>query len=238
MIDGKRLTALLPMKAHSARVTSKNFREIAGQPLFRWILNTLLSVTEIDRIVINTDAREILGTNGLSDHDYDGRVVIRDRKQELCGDFVSMNLVLEDDIENVESDHFLMTHTTNPLLTRETIIEMINAYTSAKNAGTADSLFTVNELHTRFYTAGGAPINHDPDNLIRTQDLPAYMEENSVCYLFDANSFGSTRARIGKQPMLFPTPKLESIDIDEPADWFIAESLLRRIAVGEEIPRA
>ena len=223
------------MKAHSARVTSKNFRDIAGQPLFRWILNTLLSVAEIDTIVINTDAREILAANGLNDRDYNGRVLIRDRKQDLCGDFVSMNLVLEDDIANVDSDHFLMTHTTNPLLRQDTIVEMIEAYAAAKSAGKADSLFTVNELHTRFYDSKGAPINHDPDNLIRTQDLPAYMEENSVCYLFDAASFRSTRARIGRKPILFPTPKLESIDIDEPADWFIAESLLRRIAAGEPI---
>jgi len=238
MIYGKRLTALLPMKAHSARVTSKNFRNIAGQPLFRWILNTLLTVKEIDRVVINTDAREILAANGLRDGDFEGRVLIRDRKEALCGDFVSMNLVLEDDIANVDSDHFLMTHTTNPLLMPDTVIDMINTYIEGKKSEEADSLFTVNELHTRFYTAAGVPINHDPDNLIRTQDLPAYMEENSVCYLFDAESFHMTRARIGQKPILFPTPKLESIDIDEPADWFIAESLLQRVAAGEILPKA
>ena len=54
------------MKAHSARVTSKNFRMIAGKPLFRWILDTMLATPEIDRIVINTDARDILAANGLS----------------------------------------------------------------------------------------------------------------------------------------------------------------------------
>ena len=93
--SGKRVTALLPMKAHSARVTSKNFRPIAGKPLFRWILDTLCAAPSIDRVVINTDARAILGENGLSDNDYDGKVLIRDRKPEICGDFVSMNLVLE-----------------------------------------------------------------------------------------------------------------------------------------------
>lgn len=225
------------MKAHSARVTSKNFRMIAGKPLFRWILDTMLATPEIDRIVINTDARDILAANGLVDGEG-GKVMIRDRKPEICGDFVSMNLVLADDIANVASDHYLMTHTTNPLLQAHTIRAMIGQYMDATTTGAADSLFTVNRMHTRFYTAEGAPINHDPDNLIRTQDLPPYMEENSVCYLFTGKSFASTGARIGKKPLLYATPRLQSVDIDEPADWFMAESLLMRVVAGETLPEA
>lgn len=235
-VGSKRLTALLPMKAHSARVTSKNFRNIAGKPLFRWILDALAATPEIDRVVINTDARAILADNGLNDGDYDGRVMIRDRKEEICGDFVSMNLVLADDIAEVASDYYLMTHTTNPLLQIATIRKMIALYSEAEAAGKADSLFTVNRFQTRFYTPEGAPINHDPANLIRTQDLPPYLEENSVCYLFTGASFAKTEARIGEKPILFETPRLESVDIDEKSDWFIAESLLMRLAAGEELP--
>ncbi|MCE2915673.1 MAG: hypothetical protein LW768_09035, partial [Rubrivivax sp.] len=86
-----KIVALLPMKANSERVVGKNFRDFNGKPLFRWILDTLLSVGDIDRVVINTDARGILAEHGLVDSD---RVTIRDRKPEICGDFVSMNLVL------------------------------------------------------------------------------------------------------------------------------------------------
>ena len=42
-----RVVALLPMKAHSERVPGKNFRVLAGKPLFRWILDTLLSLDEV-----------------------------------------------------------------------------------------------------------------------------------------------------------------------------------------------
>lgn len=238
MIASKRLTALLPMKAHSARVTSKNFRMIAGKPLFRWVLDALAQTETIDSIVINTDARALLAENGLDDGDYDGKVVIRDRKQEICGDFVSMNLVIADDVENTQSDYYLMTHTTNPLLRTETIENMISKFHAAREAGEADSLFTVTRHQTRFYSPDGAPINHDPANLIRTQDLPPYLEENSVCYLFTPESFEKTQARIGERPLLFETPALESVDIDEPSDWFIAESLLQRIADGQSLPES
>ena len=112
------LVALLPMKANSERVKGKNFREFAGKPLFRWILDTLLDVDEIDCIVINTDARSILAEHGLVETN---RIMIRDRKADLCGDRVSMNMIIEDDINNVKADTYLMTHTTNPLLSSSTV---------------------------------------------------------------------------------------------------------------------
>src|SRR5690606_22475900 len=119
-----RIVALLPMKAHSERVKGKNFRVFCGKPLFRWILDTLLEVDEIDEVVINTDARHILAENGLVETD---RITIRDRKPEICGDMVSMNLVLADDVGNVDADIYLMTHTTNPLVSADTIRTAIAA---------------------------------------------------------------------------------------------------------------
>lgn len=220
-----RLVALLPMKAHSARVTSKNFRSFAGKPLFRWILDTMLSVEAIEKVVINTDARQILADHGLNDGDAGGRVMIRDRKPEICGDFVSMNLVLADDLENVASDHYLMTHTTNPLLSAPTIEGAIDDYLETKKAVSADSLFAVNKVQTRFYRADMTPVNHDPDNLVRTQDLEPWYEENSNLYLFDRESFAKTSARIGAKPKMYLTPALESVDIDDADQWAMAEAL-------------
>jgi CMP-N-acetylneuraminic acid synthetase len=214
-----RVVALLPMKANSERVKGKNFRDFCGKPLFRWILDTLLEVDEIDQVIINTDARQILADNGLVDTD---RVTIRDRKPEICGDLVSMNLVLADDVANVPADIYLMTHTTNPLVSADTIRGALKAFQEASSAGQADSLFTVDKIQTRFYRADSSAVNHDPNNLIRTQDLEPWYEENSNLYLFTGESFAKTRARIGKQPMMFEGPRLESIDIDDQEDWDFA----------------
>ena len=214
-----RNVALLPWKAHSARVSGKKFRDFCGKPLFRWILDTLLSVEEIDQVVINTDARDILAGHGLVDTD---RILIRDRKPEICGDFVSMNLVLADDVANIEADIYLMTHTTNPLMKAETVRGALAAFREAQAEGRADSLFTVDKIQTRFYRTDCSPVNHDPDHLIRTQDLEPWFEENSNLYIFTRDSFAKTQARIGKQPMMYESAKFESIDIDTPADWDFA----------------
>src|SRR3546814_371117 len=159
-----RVVALLPMKANSERVKGKNFRDFWGKPLFRWILDTLLEVEEIDQVVINTDARAILAENGLVESD---RIVIRDRRPEICGDLVSMNLVLADDVENIDADIYMMTHTTNPLMGADTVRAALAAFREAQAAERADSLFTVDKVQTRFYREDCSPVNHDPDNLDR-----------------------------------------------------------------------
>lgn len=216
-----KVVALLPMKAHSERVKGKNFRNLNGKPLFVWMLDSLLEISEIELVVINTDARKLLAENGVVDSD---RVLVRDRGAELLGDYTSMNLILKNDIEAVSADIYVMTHTTNPLLSSETIRLALRRYGEAENN---DSLFSVNRYQTRFYRGDSTPINHDPNNLLRTQDLEPWYEENSCLYVFTKDSFSMTGARIGKSPLMFETPPLESFEIDEPADWSVVEALMK-----------
>ena len=217
------ITALLPMKGNSERVKEKNFRQICGKPLYWWMLDTLLSIDAIDRVVINTDVKQKLIDDGITESN---RLIIRDRNPEICGDDVSMNLIIQDDIDSVESAIYLMTHTTNPLLSAKTIENAITVFSKAINENKADSLFSVNKFQTRFYDLKAKPINHDPGKLVKTQDLEPYFEENSNLYLFTREGFYRTNSRIGGKPLLFVTPKRESIDIDDQEDFAIAEIFL------------
>ena len=224
MTNQFRLVALLPMKANSSRVPRKNFKDIAGKPLARWILDTLVSIELIDKIVINTDAIEELAEIGIRNGAHNGRVIIRQRPSELCGDTVSMNKIIADDLTFINAENYLMTHTTNPLLSEETVRKAIDTFHDGLCVH--DSLFSVNRHQTRFYDRQVKPINHDPDNLVQTQDLEPFFEENSCLYLFSKSSFKSTNARIGQKPMMMEIPKIEAIDIDEPDDWVLAKKLL------------
>ena len=220
----ERIVAMLPMKAHSERVRGKNFRNFNGKPLFQWVLDSLLAVEEIDLIVINTDARAILAEHGLASTD---RVMIRDRKPEICGDTVSMNVVLADDMSNVHGDTYVMTHTTNPLLTPNTIRRALTLYHDGLLLHTLDSVFTVNKFQTRFYRADGSAVNHDPATLARTQDLEPWFEENSNLYIFSAQSFSKTNSRIGERPLMLEMNKNESVDIDDEQGWQVAEAIAK-----------
>jgi CMP-N-acetylneuraminic acid synthetase len=222
-----KLTALVPMKANSSRVPGKNFRSIAGKPLFHWVVEALAESGAVSNIVINTDARALIEEAGLPDVSIP--ILLRDRPEALCGDDVSMNLVIGNDLENLQASHYLMTHTTNPLISADTFARAGVAYKTGL-AGGSDSLFSVNRFQTRFYRSDGSAINHDPANLIPTQDLEPWYEENSCLYLFSRESFELSGARIGARPALFETPPLESSDIDEIHDWQLAEILLQHRA--------
>lgn len=217
--DMPKIVALLPMKANSQRVKGKNFRDFCGKPLFNWTLDTLLDVPEIAKVIINTDAQHELQVHGLKVND---RILVRDRKPDIRGDAVSMNLVLADDVQNVDADVYIMTHTTNPLMSSKTVKDALARFLDGYRLGTCDSLFTVDKVQSRFYRADCSPINHDPNNLIPTQDLEPWFEENSNLYIFTKESFASTNARIGQKPIMFETPPFESVDIDTPADWDFA----------------
>jgi N-acylneuraminate cytidylyltransferase len=221
------ITALVPMKGHSERVPGKNLRAMCHKPLFYWILDSLSRSKFIDRIVINTDSPEIAqGTTKLFD------VTIIERPTELHGDFfVANDLIAYDLLQFPETEFFLQTHSTNPLLKTETIDRAIEAFFRQR---THDSLFSVTELHTRLYWTEGTPVNHDPSNLIRTQDLEPIFEENSCLYIFSRESFKKNNNRLGDSPMMFPIDRFEAVDIDEEYDFLLAESLLfARLAKSE-----
>ena len=212
----KKIVALLPMKENSERVPNKNFKLLGGKPLYQWILDSLCQIECIDNIVINTDSENILNRAFNNK-----KIILRKRNSKICGDFVSMNKVIEDDVMKIHSDISVMTHTTNPFLSSKTIQDSIDDFVRSKN----DSLFTVNKYQTRFYDTSGKAINHDFNKLERTQDLDPYYEENSCLYIFSRKSFLEHQNRIGNNPIMKEIPKIESIDIDDMEDWHLAEKI-------------
>lgn len=218
MIHNRKVTALVPMKAHSERVPNKNVRPFCGKPLYQHIIHTLDKTYAVDEIVINTDSEVIAqGAPTLS-----RKVHTVERPEELRGDFVSMNRILEYDLSQLETDIVLQTHSTNPLLRSETIGKALKGFVEDEEH---DSLFSVNAYQSRFYDREGNAINHNPDELLRTQDLPFLYEENSCIYVFTRESFGLRMRRIGENPLLYPTPWIESIDIDNEYMFRLAELL-------------
>jgi CMP-N-acetylneuraminic acid synthetase len=215
-----KFVALVPMRHHSQRVPGKNYRLLAGRPLFHHILVTLLAVPEIDSVAVDTDSPPVI--EGLR-RDFP-QVTVIDRPAHLRADDVPMNEILLHDTALVAADHYLQTHSTNPLLKAGTISRGIRAFLT--DPSKFDSLFSVTRLQTRLYFQDGRAINHDPAVLIQTQDLPPVYEENSCMYIFDRVNLARKRHRIGDKPMLFEIPAEEAWDIDEELDFAIADYLM------------
>lgn len=219
--DNLRLVALLPMRATSERVLNKNLKPLGGQPLFRHILDTLLSLDEVSEVVINTDSPEIAELASKTDR----KVTIVERPEHLRSGHTPMNAIIRHDLSVTQADWYLQTHATNPFLSSETIRA---AYRQLLADDSFDSLFSVTALQTRLWTSTGAAINHDPNVLLRTQDLEKVYEENSNMYFFRKESFQKRDNRIGERPRLFEVPRYEAWDIDDGFDFELAETLFQR----------
>lgn len=218
----KTIVALVPMRHHSERVPGKNYRPIAGKPLFHHIIDTLLQVPELTRIAVDTDSPTI--TESLR-KDYP-QVAIIERPEHLRADTIAMNEVLLHSTSCLPADLYLQTHSTNPLLRPQTISNAVQALVSQYPA--YDSLFSVTRKQIRLWDQLGRPVNHNPAILLRTQDLPPIYEENSCMYIFTRQTLEHRRNRLGERPYMFEIPASEAWDIDEELDFSIAEMILSK----------
>mgnify|MGYP000492159624 CR=1 FL=1 len=209
----------MPMKGESERVHNKNMRLFNGQPLCSVMLDTLCASSLIDKVIVNTDSVEI---KAFIESRYKNVVVI-ERPEHLLGHDVSMNKIIDYDINLFPADLYLQTHSTNPLLKEETITEAIQTLIGSKPK--KDSLFSVTRFQTRFYHENGKALNHDQEVLIKTQDLPILYEENSCIYLFTKEAFEKNNRRIGDNPILFEIEQIEAVDIDVEEEFLLAEKL-------------
>lgn len=137
-----------------------------------------------------------------------------------------MESALERASKQTPADIYVHTHSTNPLLTSATIDRAVETFKNQKDQ--RDSLFGVTALHTRLFWPDGSAANHNPNELIQTQDLPPVYEENSNIYVFTAESFAKRHHRIGTNPMMFPIERWEAVDIDEEIGFEFADYLIRR----------
>ena len=213
------------MKGNSERVPNKNLKSFNGSPLYRVVLNTLLNCSLIDEVIVNTDS-DLIAEDIKKN--YPERVSIIDRPESICGNYVSMNKIIEHDINQFSADIFLQTHSTNPLLKSETIAKALEKMILIKAKGYNDSIFSVTKTQKRFYNQDCTPMNHDPKMLV-TQHLSPIFEENSCFYIFTPDSFKQNDSRIGANPLMFEIDKIEATDIDEPEDFTIAKILHREL---------
>jgi len=214
------IAALVPMRHQSIRVPEKNYRVLAGKPLYSYIIQALLNCPEIGQVVVDTDSPVVKA--GLT-RDFP-KVRVIDRPEHLRADTIPMNEIILHDCSLIRADLYLQTHSTNPLLKSTTISGAIQALFAGK--GQHDSLFAVTRMYTRLWDATGQPLNHDPNKLIRTQDMPPIFEENSCIYLFSGEILAERRNRLGYKPLMYEINADEAWDIDEELDFEVVESLM------------
>ena len=209
-----KVAAVVPMKLNNSRLPQKNTKPFTnGEPLCHYILSTLLTVKGIDESYVycsNPDIQKYIP---------DGIKYLR-RSEALDQNSTSMTEVLLNFAKDVPADVYVMTHTTAPFVSKESIEKGLRAVLS----GEYDSAFAAKKLQD-FLWKDGEPFNYELSNIPRTQDLPALYEETSGFYIYRKEVMSELYRRIGEKPYIVEVGEIEGIDIDEPEDFMIADAV-------------
>lgn len=218
--------AIVPMKLNNRRLPQKNTKAFTnGKPLCYYILSTLLTVEGIDEVYVYCSNPDIQGFIPKG-------VKYLKRSVSLDQDTTKMNEVLQCFAKDVPADVYVMTHTTAPFITKESILKGLNAVLS----GGYDSSFAAKKLQD-FLWKDGKPFNYELNNIPRTQDLPALYEETSGFYIYKSDVMTKLNRRIGEKPFIVEVDEIESVDIDEPEDFMIADAIYNHIIIKKGIER-
>lgn len=209
-----KIIAIVPMKLNNRRLPQKNTKNFTnGKPLCYYILSTLLTVEKIDEVYVycsNPDIQEFIPE----------RVKYLKRSTSLDQDTTSMTEVLTCFTKEVPADIYVMTHTTAPFISKDSIVKGLDAVMS----GEYDSSFAAKKLQD-FLWKDGKPFNYDLTNIPRTQDLPPLYEETSGFYIYRKEVMSELHRRIGETPFIVEVGEIEATDIDEAEDFMIADAI-------------
>ncbi|MBR7114784.1 MAG: acylneuraminate cytidylyltransferase family protein [Alistipes sp.] len=209
-----RRVAFVPIRLNSQRVEGKNLRELGGRPLMAYLLESLVAARNIDKVYVYCSNPAIVeylpeGVEWLQ----------RDER-------LDQNTTLGEEIydaftREVEADIYILAHATSPFIRTATIEQAVRSVES----GEYDSAFSAERVQT-FAWWQGQPLNYSLQHVPRTQDLEPLYVETSAFFVFRAEVWREQHRRIGQKPYVAVTDRIESMDIDDPDDFLLAEAIV------------
>lgn len=209
-----KIVAFVPIKLNNERLPGKNIKSFTnGSPLITYILDTLLSVEDIDEIYVYCSSEEICQY-------LPSNVKFLKRDSYLDLSTTSFNEVLTSFSEKISADIYVLTHATAPFISRKSFEEGLKAVSSKEY----DSALSVTKLQ-EFLWKDGSPYNYNPKMIPRTQDLPVLYTETCGMYIYKKDVINHFKRRIGNRPYLVEVSKIEAIDINNEDDFILADSV-------------
>jgi len=215
----EKLTVVVPVRKGSQRVKNKNFKPFADKNLLTIKLETLVQLDIIDDIVVSTDseyAMELARKFNVSVHEREPYYA----SSECNNSDFFKNLA-----ENIDSDYIIYSPCTAPLIRIDTYYDFINRFMNSKE--TYDSMLTVSYLKHHMWLEN-KPLNYDPHNSPNTQDLPDIKKLTYGINIISKQNMIKYKNVVGSTPMFYALDEIESVDVDTPLDFDIAEFLYKK----------
>lgn len=216
-----RWVGLLPLRGGSKSIPGKNLRSIAGRPLYAWSLEAALESQCFDRIYVASDSAAIRDDARAR---FGNRIEVIDRAPENATDTASSESVMLELLSQVECEVLALIQATSPLTTASDF----RAARERFQRDGLDALLTGVEMKRFFWNREGRPLNYDPAKRPRRQEFAGSVMENGAFYLTRASLLIQQGSRLGGRIGVHVMSGESAVEIDEPSDWTLVESLLRK----------
>jgi len=223
--------AFIPARCGSKSIAYKNIKKFCGKPLIYWNLLALQDSNKIDEIYVATDCDEIQGV--VDTLNFSKVSVFRRNKLNSSNSSSTESVMIEFLEKNSFSDNdlFLLVQATSPLTETSDFDKAIDQL----KAENSDSLLTCVRTKRFFWSNDSKPLNYDFYNRPRRQDFSGMMMENGAFYISSVGNIKKSKNRISGEITIFLMDDFKGIELDEPADWIIAENLMSQINFRKKI---
>lgn len=229
MINGKRCIGIVTARGGSKRIPGKNIKKFRGKPLIQWTIEAGLRSSAIDRVIVSTDDPRIAEISRLC-----GADVPFLRPDSLARDSSGSYEVLEHAYKYLHDqgdcyDYLVMLQPTSPLRTSRHIDEAANFLAEKK----ADGVISVAKITHPIEWCATLSDSMEMKNFVESIDaqLQSQRVENKFClngaiYITSIQRMLQEKSHIyGSCMYAYVMNYRDSIDIDNPVDFEIAELL-------------
>ena len=221
-----KITAVIPVRKGSQRVKDKNLRPFAGTTLLDIKIQMLLQVPEIDEIIVNTNSEAAIE---LVEIEYGETKVRAQRREEYyASSQCSGSEFFKHLGEVTDTDIFIYAPCTSPFVKPETVSQCIHRFLEDVEIRDFDCVSTVSSVK-EFLWLDGRALNYDPSNAPNSQNLPDVVALNFGTTVIKREDLIKNRNIIGIKPDFVITSDIESIDIDTPLDFYVAEKIYQKL---------
>ena len=220
------IIAFIPARGGSKSILQKNIKVFCGKPLIFWNLQELQN-SDVDEIIVATDSNEIKSI--VNSFNF-SKLKVYNRSKENAQDVSSTESVMLEyiDSSNISNeDTFMLVQATSPFTQSIHFNEGLELFKQH------DTILTCCESK-RFSWRNGKALNYDIYNRPRRQDHKGTLIENGAFYISSVADIKSTKNRISADIGIYEMPEYTYIEIDEPEDWIVAESLMKRFVLKNE----
>lgn len=209
-----KIVSVIPIKMNNERLPGKNTKLLGNKPLIHYIQESLIESRKLNNIYVycsNPQIQQFI----LPGVEY----LKRDEKLDLPTSNFSQ--IFTSFMNDVNADIYVYAHATAPFVTVDTINQCISAVTSGKY----DSAFCASKIQDYLWQ-DNKPMNFDATNLPRSQDIKPIYRETSGVYVFTREVFEKHHRRVGINPYIKNVTFKESVDINNPEDFELAQIML------------